>query len=500
MRLVTLTAIRKYFPSTATLAVDEADFQLEAGEVHALVGENGAGKSTLARILCGFTSPDAGSITIRGSPQRFSSHRDAERVGIGFVPQYSMLAAGLTAAENMALGHEHRRLGLFVDKRRAEYEFSILADRHGFSVDPRALVKDLSASARREVEILRALSRGGNVLVLDEPTSILGEAETESLFALIRRLKNAGTGIVYISHRAREILDLADRISVMRSGRVEKTIRAGEVDECGLAELIVKSSACPAGPQKASAIGKPVLELHDISVAGLGDDSLSGIELSVCSGEIVSVLALGGNGLEALERVAVGNSRVDHGKVILKGKDITSYPSAELRSTIMAYIPTDREAVGLCSKASVASNVVAGKLWGYSCVQYAMGQAPLADAAQMLTVFGVKNWKKRRVDTLSGGNRQRVVAARELSKPASIVIASNPAQGLDGSSRAALFARLTSLRDAGSAVLVLSSDPADAAELADRSFTLYRGCLTRITESTSETASLASALTGARRR
>lgn len=500
MTLVRLSSIRKYFPSTATLAVDDADFQLEAGEVHALVGENGAGKSTLARILCGFTAPDAGSMLVRGSQVKFASHRDAERVGIGFVPQYSMLADGLSAADNMALGHEPRRLGLFVDRRRSEYEFSILADRHGFSVDPKALVKDLSASARREVEILRALSRGGNVLVLDEPTSILGEAETESLFALIRRLKKAGTGIVYISHRAREILDLADRISVMRSGAVERTIDAGDIDECGLADLIVKSSACPAGPQAASSIGEPVLQMHDVSVSGLGDDSLSGIELCVRSGEIVSVLALGGNGLEALERVAVGIARPDHGDVLVQGKDIASYPASRLRSGIMAYIPTDREGAGLCSKASVASNAVAGRLWDYSFAQYARGHKPLDDAERMLDSFGVNKWKKRRVDTLSGGNRQRTVAARELSRPASIVVASNPAQGLDGASRAMLFARLTAMRDEGTAVLVLSSDPADAAELADRSFTLYRGRLSGLAGNSSDASSLASALTGAKRR
>jgi len=497
MRLATLSSIRKYYASTDTLAVDDADFSVEAGEVHALVGENGAGKSTLARILCGFESPDSGTITVREEQARFSSHRDAERAGIGFVPQYSMLAPGLSAAGNVALGHEPALLGIFSDRRRAEYDFSMLSGRFGFNVDPQAIVATLSASERREVEILRALARGGDILVLDEPTSILGESETQTLFALIRRLKSAGAGIVYISHRSREILDLADRISVMRSGRLEQTIRSDEVDECGLAELIVQSGSCPAGPDTMRDPGKPALIMRGVSLAGRGSNTLDSIDLVVRSGEIVTVVALGGNGLEALEDLASGSARPDSGEVLVQGRSVCSYTPRELRSGLMAYIPTDREGRGLCSRASVASNVVAGRLFSYSFAGFAAGSAPLADARAMLDGYGVKAWERRRVDTLSGGNRQRVVAARELHGTAAVVIAANPAQGLDKSSRTALFARLSAMRDQGSGVLILSSDPEDAAELADRSFVLYRGRLKAFDRSGSADSGLSAALTGA---
>ncbi|PKL26548.1 MAG: heme ABC transporter ATP-binding protein [Spirochaetae bacterium HGW-Spirochaetae-3] len=496
MQLATLTSIRKYYPSTNALAVDGADFSLERGEVHALVGENGAGKSTLAKILCGFESPDSGTVAIRGSPVSFSSHRDAEKAGIGFVPQYSMLAPGLSAADNVALGHEPRFLGVFSDRRRVAYDFSLLADRYGFSVNPDAIVSTLSASGRREVEILRALARGGGVLVLDEPTSILGERETEALFALIRRLKSAGAGIVYISHRAKEILDLADRISVMRAGRVERTIRPDDTDECGLADLIVRSSSCAAGTDSGSTPGKPGLTLRSVTLSRRGSDSLDGADLVVRKGEVVAVVALGGNGLDALEDVAAGVVGPDSGDVLVLGKDIHSYPPRILRSGVMAYIPTDREGRGLCAKASVALNAIAGRLRGYSFADFALGRAPLADADALLASFDVKNGGRRRVDTLSGGNRQRVVAARELDGPADVVVAANPTQGLDRSSRAALLSRLAEMRDEGSAVLLLSSDPEDASELADRSFVLYRGRLKALSGPGSDDSAIAAALTG----
>ncbi len=497
MVLASLSSIRKYYSSTATLAVDGADFSLEAGEVHALVGENGAGKSTLARILCGFETPDSGSIRVREKPVRFNSHRDAERAGIGFVPQYSMLATGLSAAENVAMGHEPVRFGVFSDRRRAAYEFSMLADRYGFDVDPDAPVSSLSAAARREVEILRALARGGDVLVLDEPTSILGEHETKALFSLIGRLKEAGAGIVYISHRARELLDLADRISVMRYGKVERTIRADEIDECGLADLIVTREACGTGPGKGGTPGDIAISIRTVSLAGRGDDSLDSIDIAARSGEVVAVVALGGNGLDSLEEVAAGLVRPDDGDVFVLGKAIGDWKPRELRTRIMAYLPTDREGRGLCPRSSVGSNVIARKLFRYSFAEFAGGKVPCVDAGAMLGRFAVGNWRRRRVDSLSGGNRQRVVAARELEGFSPVVVAANPAQGLDPAARTALFGRLAELRDQGAAILLLTADPEDASELADRVFALYRGRLRLLDPKGGDPSGLAAAITGA---
>lgn len=500
MNIVRLASIRKYYRSSAAQALDGVDFELESGEIHAVVGENGAGKSTLARILCGFERPDSGAVYVKGAPTSFSSHRDAERVGIGFVPQYSMLAPGLTAAENVAIGHEPRCFGPFTDRRRASYEFSLLADRYGFTVDPDAIVASLSSAERREVEILRALARGGSVLVLDEPTSILGEKEAASLFTLVRRLRDSGAGIVYISHRAGEIVNLADRVTVLRSGVVERSFAAADVDECELAGLIVSGTACvdPNARRAGVALGEPVLTIRGVSLGGRGSGSLHRVDLTVRSGEIVSVVALGGNGLESLEDIAAGVVGPDEGDVLVKGRPLAKWPRRELRSRVMAYLPTDRENRGLSPKASVAMNAVAGRLFDYSFAEFAAGSSPLTDAGRMLGEFGVANWKGRRVDTLSGGNRQRVVASRELSGDAELVVAANPAQGLDRGSRSRLLSRLAAMRDSGSAVLLLSSDPDDAAELADRSFALYRGRLTPIERTGSFDAAFSEALTGAK--
>lgn len=492
-----LSAIRKYYASTSTMAVDGVDFVVEAGEIHALVGENGAGKSTLARILCGFEVPDAGTVSIHGRNMSFASHRDAERAGIGFVPQYSMLASSLSAADNVALGHEPRRLGIFLDKRRASYDFAMLAERFGFSVDADAPVATLSLAERREVEIMRALARGGDVLVLDEPTSILGDAETKALFALLHRLREAGTGIVYISHRTREILDIADRVSVMRSGRLATTMAASDLDDVSLAALIVRSTPERQTKRKTCEPGSIVFAMHGVSTRRRGAASLVNIELAVRAGEVVVVVALGGNGLDSLEDAATGIVHPDHGHVEVLGRDIHSIEQRELRTRILAYLPTDREGRGLCGRSSVAANAIAKRLPYYTFSEYMDGRKPHEEADAILDSFAVTNWERRRVDTLSGGNRQRVVAGRELCSQLPLVIAANPAQGLDSSARSMLFGRLRAMRDAGSGVLVLTSDPEDALDLADRTFSLYRGTLKPLDESGADAPSLAAAITGA---
>jgi len=492
-----ISAIRKYYASTSTLAVDDVDFVVKAGEIHALVGENGAGKSTLARILCGFEVPDAGTMSIRGTTVAFLSHRDAERAGIGFVPQYSMLAASLSAAENVALGHEPQRFGLFIDRRRVSYDFEMLAERYGFSVDPDTPVSMLSLSERRQVEIMRALARGGDVLVLDEPTSILGDTETAALFALLRRLKDAGTGIVYISHRTREILDIADRVSVMRSGRLVSTMEANELDEERLAAMIVRSMPERQPKRMMSDPGPIIFKMRGVSTRRRGIASLVDINLDVRAGEVVVIVALGGNGLDSLEDAATGLVHPDYGHIEVLGRDIRSINPLELRTRLIAYLPTDREARGLCGRSSVAMNAIAKSLSQYGFAEYADGRKPYADAAVILESFTVKHWDRRRVDTLSGGNRQRVVAGRELRGRPALVIAANPAQGLDSSARSMLFSRLQEMRDAGSAVLVLTSDPEDALDLADRTFSLYRGTLRLLERYGPDASSLAAAITGA---
>lgn len=499
MELLSLKGIRKHFTSTGTLAVDGADFSVRRGEVHALVGENGAGKSTLARIMCGLERPDTGTLTVRGTQASFASHREAERLGIGIVPQYSMLAGNLSAAQNVALGHEPLLAGFFYDRKKAAYDLALLCGRYGFTLDPDVPVSSLPNAQKREAEILRALARGADVLILDEPTSILAEHETEALFALIRRLTAAGAGIVYISHRTKEILNLADRITVMRDGRVVQTLSAAGLEECDLADLIVRANACALDVSSSGEPGEAVLQLCDISMkapSGSAFDAIVDLNLAVRSGEVVGVVALGGNGLDVLEDLASGLSQPDRGEILVGGQPIASIDPHRLRTALMAYLPTDREQRGLCGSTRVKDNLVSKRLREYSFLSFARGVAPDKDAERLMASFGIKGSTEQAVPTLSGGNKQRLVAARELDCPRLVVLAANPAQGLDMAARTLLFQRLRSARDEGAAVLLLSSDPEDLADLADRSFALYRGRLLPVESGHLHEGQLASILTG----
>ncbi|HAE20795.1 MAG TPA: D-xylose ABC transporter ATP-binding protein [Spirochaetaceae bacterium] len=497
MEVLGLRGIHKFFPSTATQALRGADFSLLAGEVHALVGENGAGKSTLARIACGLLAPDRGSLFVRSAPRAFKSHRDAEQAGIGYVPQYSMLAPGLTVAQNLSLGHEPRRFGFLYDGAKALYEAAMLGERYGFSVDPAALVADLGPAQRREAEILRAMARGAHILILDEPTSILSEAEAKALFALIERLTKAGAGVVYISHRAKEILDIADRVTVLREGQSIATVAAGGLDECALAELIITTGSCASDRRHETEPGRPVLELRGAALGGEAGDSGMAVDLVVRAGEAVGVAALAGNYLDELEEVAVGLRVAERGQVLLLGKDLSSYDPALLYTKLLAYLPTDREGRGLSGRSTLQDNLLAKRLSSYSFAAFALQRAPTRDAAGLAAVFKVKGRLCRPADSLSGGNRQRMVAARELEGNPALIVAANPAQGLDPGGRARIMRRLAELRAGGAALLILSNDPEDLAELADRSFALYRGRLSPLAPEELDTRSLASLLTGA---
>jgi len=480
MNVVELQAVSKTFASTGTRALESVDFTLQAGEVHALVGENGAGKSTLARILCGFDKADSGHVLIGGQALHFAGHREAERVGVGFVPQYGMLAEGLSVCENLALGHEPRRFGFIYDRQRARRSAQQLCQRYGFTINVDAMVSGLSAAKRREAEILRALARASQVLVLDEPTTVLSEAENQHLFALIKSLRAEGLAILYISHRAKEILALADRLTVLRDGRVETVRPVAGLDECSLAQLIVRSSACPAFSTPEGQPGPPVLELAAVRVLGRGADSLEALDLQVHAGEIVGVVALGNNGLETLEKVVSGRLLPDAGTVRLAGKLLADWDSLTLRTRLLSYIATDREVSSLCMQASIRDNALAKRLHGFSSLAFAGGKQAASYAEALLADAGIKARAGNPTGSLSGGNRQRLLVARELELASDCLIAANPAQGLDSASRAELLQGIQLRRDAGSAVLLLSSDLEDVAAIADRAYILYRGTLQAI--------------------
>jgi simple sugar transport system ATP-binding protein len=471
--------LSKTFPSTGTVALSDVSLSLSAGEIHAVVGENGAGKSTLARILAGLERPDSGRIRVRGREVRFRRPRDAERLGIGMVPQQSLLAPGLSVAENVVLGHEPRLLGFLLDRRRAYYETALASSNFSFPLDPGSRISRLSPPERREAEIVRALARGGDVLILDEPTSILTESEAETLYALLKRLRDAGASVILISHRVREVLSAADRITILRNGSVVDTILPEETDDCDLALRMASSSSCFTADGPAESGGQAVFRFLGATFRDSERVTLQNLDFEVRRGEVYGVAALAGNGLGALEDLACGERICDSGAVELLGRTLADWPRDELRASVLSYLPTDRDGKGLCLGATILENLSAR---GASRGNWSLrGRAARrTEATRLLADAGIRAPPEAPIDVLSGGNRQRVLCVRELGIFTPAVLAANPTQGLDPRAQEETWNRLRSRAREGAGILLLTSSVDELFSVADRVAVLYRGRLTEL--------------------
>jgi general nucleoside transport system ATP-binding protein len=507
MELLSARGIEKYFRDTQVRANRGVSLSLQEGETRAVVGENGAGKSTLARIIAGLLAPDSGELLARGKRLRGGSVREAERAGIGFVPQTSLLAEGLSVAENIVLGREPRTMGLFVSRRRAYVDSALLIERFGFSLDPDAAVSSLSAAESRQAEIARALARGGEVLILDEPTSILSEAEAKGLFDLLARLAGAGKAILLVTHRLPEVLAVADSITVMREGAVVAELGQAELNAPGWGEELLSSLMArpprqasdragadalplPLGPEssgtspedgaaasegyaarQASRSSAPAFELRGLRLA----PGAQPLDLSLRPGEILGVTALAGNGLKRLEDYASGMLRPDEGSISIGGAEIGSLPREDLRSRLLGYAPSDRESRGLCLPASARDNLLALRGREFAARDW-LGKARRDRAArEAALLLGLDAAPGRRAASLSGGNRQRLLLARELDRPRAVLVLAEPFQGLDLASQEEVAEILRRRAEGGSAVLLLVSAVDEALRVADRVMALYRG-------------------------
>jgi ABC-type sugar transport system ATPase subunit len=472
MELLNARGVTKYFPDTGTLADDRIDLDLAEGEIRAVVGENGAGKSSFARVLAGLIEPDSGEIRVKGKRLRGGSVREAESAGIGFVPQQSLLAGGLSVAENVVLGREPRSMGFFVSRRKAYVESALLFARFGVRLDPDARVSSLSAAERRQAEIARALARGGEILILDEPTSILSESESERLFELLDRLSKAGTAVIVITHRISEIMRIADTVTVMRSGSVVADKRIEDTDEVELSGLMARSldvrasAAVGAAPR-----GAEVLRIRGVCLApGARETSLG-----VGDGEVLAVTALAGNGLQRLEDYASGMARPRRGEVLINGVRIDSIKRDELRTELMAYMPSDREARGLCLPSPARENILVLRRKEFGFVDWIRRSSRDEAAREAALKLGLTAAPRAAVTSLSGGNRQRLLLARELDRPRAVIVLAEPFQSLDLAARAEAAALIRDLAKWGSAVLLLVSKVEEIMDLADRAIALYRG-------------------------
>jgi ABC-type uncharacterized transport system ATPase subunit len=477
-----LAGITKRFG--ALVANNGIDLTVEPGEIHCLLGENGAGKSTLMNVLFGLLQADAGEIRIDGAAVRFADPGDAIRQGIGMVHQHFMLVPVFTVAENVVLGFEPTRALGFLDRQKARADIRRLSAEFGLEVDPDATVEELPVGIQQRVEILKALLRDVSLLILDEPTAVLTPQETDGLFTIMRSLAESGCSILFITHKLKEVLAVADRITVVRQGKVVGTTTPAESDEEELATMMVGRNVDLVVRKKAAEPGEPVLSLGALTLADeRGVTVVDHVDLTVRAGEVVALAGVQGNGQTELAEALLGLHPVAGGTIRLDGKDITgSTPRHALRAGI-AYIPEDRQREGLVLGMSIGDNLV---LDLHNVAPYARhGARNLTEVSESgqrkLSEFDIRATSvETPVGTLSGGNQQKVVVARELSRPVRLLVAAQPTRGLDVGSIEYVHRRIIEERDRGTAVLLISSELDEILALADQVAVMFRGAVVGI--------------------
>lgn len=469
--------ITKSFPGV--VANDHVDFALGVGEIHALLGENGAGKTTLMNILYGLWQPDAGEIYVKGQRVQFRDPSDAISRGIGMLHQHFMLVPVLSVAENIMLGQESLVGGVFLDRARVIRRIEELSRQFGLQADPRAYVKDLPVGVQQRVEILKILYREAEILILDEPTAVLTPQEVLELFGILRSLSQQGKSIIFITHKLKEVLAVADRITVLRNGRVVGTTQPRETSERQLAAMMVGREVILNVERKPAQPGEVVLEVRDLrALSDRLTSALNGVSLEVRTGEILGVAGVQGNGQTELVEAITGLRPVASGQIRILGQEMTHASPRRILESGTAHIPEDRQEDGLVLPFPVHDNLV---LNTYYIPPNAHGltlqeKATIATAERLVTRFDVRTPSVFvPVATLSGGNQQKVIVARELSRPIRLLIAAQPTRGLDVGSIEYIHQRLVEKRDQGCAVLLVSTELDEILSLSDRIAVMFQG-------------------------
>ena len=460
------------------MANDNVCFSAEKGEIHAICGENGAGKSTLMKLLFGVEQPNQGRIIIRGEEVKLTSPLKAIEMGIGMVYQHFVLVPSLTIAENVMLGIEPKK-GIRFDKDKAVELTRAICEKYNFDIDPLAKIEDISVGVKQKVEIIKALIRGAEILILDEPTAVLTPQETKELFEQLKLLREAGHTIIFISHKLNEVKYLCDRVTIIRHGRTMGTHNVADVTEADISRLMVGAdveltiSKTEAKPKDAVLRVKNLITYNEV-----GKKTLNGVSFTVREGEILGIAGVEGNGQRALINMITGFGEGGSGEVSINGKDIRSLNIKQLRQEGLVHVPEDRNVMGVAKNMSIRENLIADKI---SLPKYNKGvtlndDAIDADTEQWIKDFDVVcSGSEQPVGMLSGGNVQKVVVARELTSFTKLIVCDQPTRGIDVGATEFIRKRLVQKRDEGNAVLLVSADLGEVMNLSDKLIVMYGG-------------------------
>jgi simple sugar transport system ATP-binding protein len=480
---VRLRNITKIYPGTTRRVNDRVNLELRWAELLCLAGENGAGKTTLMKILCGVEQPTEGEIFIRGEQVKIANPLAANRLGIGMVYQHFMLFPELTVAQNVVMGIEPRRWGIFYDHRKALDRVNAFIDTHCFAIGGDKRVKDLTVGQKQQVEILKLLYRDVDILIFDEPTAVLTRQETVSLFKTLRTLKAAGKSIVLITHKLPEIEELSDRVAVMRRGALVELRDTAGIDVKAISRMMIGEDGddAPDSGETVSAGGtagaEEVLRFDNVTVRRRGQKQLllDHLSFTVHRGEILGFAGVGGNGLGVLEALLGGFLPLDSGTICHLGKDISRLRSAGLRRDGLAYVPADRLRVGSAPGASVEENLILNRRREFAPRFFFDRKAARRFTLDLIRRFNISGGGNQGLGTLSGGNIQKLILAREIDQFRDYIVFSEPAWGLDIMAGAAVYREIRRLRNQGAAVLLISTNLEEILSLADRIIVLYRG-------------------------
>lgn len=472
-----MTGITKHFPGI--VANDKIDFELKKGEIHALLGENGAGKTTLMNILYGLIQPDKGSIKVKGKEVNIHSPMDALNHGIGMVHQHFMLVPTLTALENIMLGEEPKK-GPFLDYKKANEIIKKISENYEIGIDLHKYIWQLSVGEQQRVEIIKTLYRGAEILILDEPTAVLSPPEVETIYSMLDRIINQGKSVVFITHKLKEVMHVSDRVTILRQGKYQGTLNTKETDERTLARLLVgRDIAYSITREEREPSTSSMILLEHVEVPGdFGKPAVKDLSLGVRAGEIVGVAGVDGNGQSELVEAIVGLRNITKGKLFLENQEMTNRPIWKRTESGIRYVPADRKTKGVALDAPLSSNAVIKSHQHPPFSNRGIMDYPVINqyTTQLIDNFKIVcNRADSNAQTLSGGNLQKLILARETDGQPKILVIEHPTRGLDLASTVFIRELIIKLRDAGTAVLLFSADLDEVISVSDRIVVMYEG-------------------------